>query len=247
MESKIRAGSKDDVNLDDDKEWLFIDIGFSSKNESCGYLHQTGSTDEIPCVKKFGELLKAVQEVVTENIEKPLYLVIEAPLSVAFDNDRNDRNPVGRAIEKDGARTRYWYVGAGASVLLATTYLLRMICDNHPKRDIRLFEGFVSFKDKNLNEEKTVTNSTNESGKSEHEKDVTALRDAVKAGKWRGEDGDNTKLYPELLSETEHFKMKDHHLIESAFKVAGMDFGVPPVIKVPEARETKVAIQFVNK
>lgn len=229
METKIRAGNKDDVNLDNNKEWLFIDIGFSSKNQSCGYLHHTGSEKEEPCVKTFGELLKAVEIVVTENIEKPLYLVIEAPLSVAFDNDRN---PVGRAIEKDGARTRYWYVGAGASVLLATTYLLRMIHDKS-KRDISLFEGFVSFKDKNLNGEKNVTNSTNESGKSDHEKDVIALRDAVKVGKWRGEDDDKTKSYPELLSsETEHFKMKVHHVIESAFKVAGMDFGVPPVLKV---------------
>jgi hypothetical protein len=113
-------------------------------------------------------------------------------------------NPLGRLVEKhrDG-RTRYWYVGLGCSVLTSATYLLRQLTDSPRTRDIRLFEGFVSFKPKGQN--------------SDHCADVLALRQVVcnpSAANVFGPD--------QLASEAKQLR--------SAFAVAGMDYGIPPVL-----------------
>lgn len=181
-------------------EWLFIDIGFSSKKSTCGYAFQNEEAQEITFAK-----LKSVvcSKLVTGN--QPLNLVIEAPLSVAFNSDGN---PIGRAIEKQGKNTRYWYVGLGCSVLVATMYLIRGISSVHPQREIRLFEGFASFKEKGV--------------KNSHRKDVSALRRIVFA-----EDGANGSI---VASEKLAQSTTDELIF--AFSVLGLNFGIPPVIVV---------------
>ncbi len=145
-------------------EWCFVDIGFAqSKNKSCGYLVATvgSDSDGRPQNLNYGELGERLTELAGSGGD-PLHLVIEAPVSAGFDAKGN---PVGRSIEKHNTDHRYWYEGLGTSVLLATLYLFRRLIDADPAREVRIFEGFVSFK--------------NSDEPSDHMADVEALKRVV--------------------------------------------------------------------
>jgi len=136
------------------------------------------------------------------NRKAPVNLVIEAPLSVAFDMKGN---PKGRKPEKQNGKTRYWYVGLGCSAMVAATYLIKALSEIQVKNEIRLFEGFVSFKSK---------------GKiSNHSNDVLALRSSIK------------NPLQETIVRANEMKMDASDILSSAFKVSGMDYGVPPIIQ----------------
>lgn len=110
----------------------------------------------------FGELVEYVRSALREQGD-PLHLVLEAPLSGFFDAKGN---PLGRASEKStSGQTRYWYAGLGGSLAMASLYLLRNVLVEPPRREVRLFEGFVSFKPKEV--------------QSDHVADVVALRNAL--------------------------------------------------------------------
>ena len=175
-----------------------MDIGFSQDSESCGI----AIGDSKPCAIRYGDLGPQISHVVNKR-SSPLNLLIEAPLSVAF----NVKGcPTGRKIEKRcGERPRYWYLQAGAVTLLAATYLLRPLHDMCPAREIRLFEGFASFKSK----EKA----------SSHEADVSKLRSIA----WGGSDAGR-------IVGSDGLKMHDSHTLCSAFAVSGMNFGIPAVV-----------------
>lgn len=179
--------------------WVFVDIGFSKNSKSCCIVID----ESKPCNVHYGDLEPRIACELNKG-STSLNLLIEAPLSVAF-NEKG--NPTGRRIEKRSRYTRYWYVGAGATTLLATTHLLRQLHEMLPAREIRLFEGFVSFKSK------TATSSD--------EDDVLDLRSVVwgesENGKIVGCDGP---------------KMEKGDILRSAFAVSGMDFGIPAVVVV---------------
>lgn len=182
--------------------WVFVDIGFSKNSKSCCI-----AIDESePCNVHYGDLGPRIACELNKG-PPSLNLLIEAPLSVAF-NEKG--NPTGRRIEKRSRYTRHWYVGAGATTLLATTYLLRQLQEMHPAREIRLFEGFVSFKPK------TATFS--------HAADVLDLRSVV----WgKSENGE--------IVGCDGLKMGKGDILRSAFAVSGMDFGIPTVVVVDRA------------
>lgn len=191
----IYAGDIEKVQWSKDY-WIIFDIGFSNKLATCGLLFGNGTPHNV----QFGE---AVAEVIEEiSRHKDINLVIEAPLSVAFDKMGN---PKGRTIEKRGKRTRYWYFGAGCTVLVATTYFLRQLYDSNPSGNIKLFEGLVSWKIKGA--------------KSDHAKDVLLLMETIKS----------TNPVQDYKNPSD-LTLDDDDVLESAFKVAGMDFGIPPVI-----------------
>ena len=152
----IRAGTPAEANRYSG-EWVFVDLGFAEKAKSCGLLLGDGKPEEI----SFSQLTARLLEVIAF-AQQPLNLLIEAPLSVAFNEYGN---PTGRIIERRESRTRYWYVGLGCSVLVAATYLLRSIHEANPRREIRLFEGLASFKPKGV--------------RSSHSDDVLKLRKVV--------------------------------------------------------------------
>lgn len=131
-------------------------------------------------------------------------MLIEAPLSVAF---TAMGNPTGRSLEKRASGTRYWYVGLGCGVMVAALYFLSGLRDEL-RREVRLFEGFASFKLKG--------------SKSSHVGDVLKLRDAV----WHPDRHPTAVVPPDRLALT------STDVLCSAFKAAGMDYGVPPVVKV---------------
>jgi hypothetical protein len=144
-------------------EWLLVDMGFSNDSPTCGVLSTVAGdwAGEGACMG-FGQLVDFVSRAFRTEGD-PLHLVLEAPLSGFFDARGN---PLGRASEKsDTGQTRYWYVGLGGSMAMASLYLLRNALAEPPRREVRLFEGFVSFKRKG--------------DTSDHVADVDALRNAL--------------------------------------------------------------------
>ena len=193
----IRAGVKSEISLSTG-EWLILDIGFANKSDSCGLLINR----ESPVSLQFNEAKERICRFIS-NSTTPVNLVIEAPLSVAFDSKGN---PKGRAVEKQGSKTRYWYSGLGCSVMVAALYLVKTITEISANTEVRLFEGFVSFK---------------ESGKkSIHSRDVELLREVI----------ENPNQYSEAIIEPEALKMTSSDTLKSAFLVAGIDAGIPPLI-----------------
>ena len=193
----IFAGTTSDTNRYSG-EWVFVDIGFAGKSKSCGLLVGDGK----PEVVSFADLCSKLLEIVGCDSNR-LNLLIEAPLSVAFNEHGN---PTGRTIERRGSQTRYWYVGLGCSVLVAATYLLREIDKNVGDREVRLFEGFAPFKEKSV--------------RSSHSRDVLDLRRVV----WEGDSELGAVVSPDQLA------VSPAHHLRSAFVVAGMDCGIPPVV-----------------
>ena len=193
----IRAGSADEANRHSG-EWVFVDLGFAEKAKSCGLLLGDGKPDEV----SFSQIREKLLDVVASG-EGPLNLLIEAPLSVTFNEHGN---PTGRRIERRGKDTRYWYVGLGCSVLVAAMYLLRELHDASSNREIRLFEGFASFKPKGV--------------RSSHTNDVLNLRNVV----W---DSEPTSGF---VASADELAVSPNHDLRSAFLVAGMDFGIPAVV-----------------
>jgi len=193
---KIKSGKLSDISWTNGF-WIFLDIGFSNQVRSCGLLLHDTHPQEL----KFSDAVSTVID--TVGFHDRLNLLIEAPLSVAFDKSGN---PKGRSIEKSGSKTRYWYVGPGAVVMVATFYLLRALSDATSNCVIQLFEGFVSYKEK--------------SKKSSHSKDVLLLREVIK----------EPEKFSSCIYSPESLRLDDFDRLESAFKVGGMDFGVPPLI-----------------
>jgi len=192
----IRAGTTKEIIWDSDN-WVFLDIGFANKASSCGLLFG----DESPIEVTFNEATELICKYLS-NQKTPTNIVVEAPLSVSFDIKGN---PKGRKPEKQKGKTRYWYVGLGCTVMVAAFYLIKAITNSNPPAEVRLFEGFVSFKSK---EEA-----------SNHSKDVLLLRNAVKNPK------------PNNIVSPNDFLMDKTDTISSAFKVGNMDYGVPPIIQ----------------
>jgi hypothetical protein len=189
--------------------WLILDIGFAkTKNPSCGLLIHVPKQKEDEKIKAytFNEAVNKVIEAARKN--KTLNLVIEAPLSVAFDKDGN---PTGRSIDKQGSKPRYWYQQAGCVVMVATLHLMRSLISAKPDSEIRLFEGFVSFKPKDGKSKK----------QNSHLKDIERLREVMR----------NPKKFASCIHDPTKLRKNSSDTIESTFKVAGWDFvGVPPVI-----------------
>ena len=211
---KIQAGCPQ--NLNDCASWVYIDLGFSRDKKTCGILVDRGE----PEVVKFSELCQKIKYYL-EGDQGDVNLVLEAPLSVSF---TDAGNPVGRKVEttERGGKvlTRYWYTGTGPSVLLAAMYFLDSLRELKIPKTIRLFEGFVSYKESRV--------------KSSHCDDVRALRDVVLKESDSNYCGGS---FGEFIWEEDALCAKGNR-IESAFRIKGFDFGVPPVIKVIGATKT---------
>lgn len=191
----IHAANVEDLHVK--QEWIVVDLGFSSRSKSCGIL-----IDETVQLLTFAKLKGKLEQVCGRDDARPIYLILEAPLSASFDHHGN---PVGRIFEKRNSATRYWYSGLGCSVLTSATYLMRHLHNMKIEREIRLVEGFASFKE----------------GKSDHKMDVEMLRKAAQPH------ARNRKIHApgDLVANRTNS-------IVSAFAVSGMDFGVPPVVEL---------------
>lgn len=196
----ITAGKKSNVYWGKG-DWIFLDIGFANKARSCGFAFG----EELPQNLSYGIARSKIVDLVQDS-ESLINLVIEAPLSVCFDANRN---PKGRSIENRDSETRYWYSGLECAVMTAAMYLIRDIHEatrHLPDVEIRLFEGFASFKASGTN----------------HMKDVCQLRGAVI----------NAAQQQDSIRTAEELKLCASDEICSAFRVADLDCGVPAVIIV---------------
>ena len=205
---KIAAGSTDDINKDSG-QWMIVDIGFSSRDPSCGFWVDTGTEEQEPCVVTFGELVEWVTREARKADPRNLNLLIEAPLSVAF---QQNKNPTRRKCDVQGKKYRDWYVNAGGTTLIVAASLLRELNKSQRRREVRLFEGLVSFKTPNDRP------NSKEERIEDHKKDVLKLKNAV----WSGEDRD-------IFTRKELPQTKGH-LINSAFHFFDKDL-IPPVIR----------------
>ena len=162
MTSKISAGSVNDIQMGSG-QWMIVDIGFSTRESSCGVWTSTEGSDAVPFNVTFGELKGKVIQEAEKAYPSHLNLLLEAPLSVAF---KEDGNPTRRLCDQiNKKKYRDFYVNAGATTLIAADHLLRALhCSQRPG-DVRLFKGFVSFKPKGT--------------KSSHIKDVLKLKTIV--------------------------------------------------------------------
>lgn len=193
----MHAGSLADLTASSG-DWAFVDVGFARDGKTSGFLINNGT----PQVLTFSELRRQLLELVTA-AEQPLNLVLEAPLSAAF---TGAGNPTGRSMEREGKKHRYWYAGLGCQVTVAAAYLLRAIHENQAKREVRLFEAFVSFKSRGT--------------KSSHVDDVLAMRSVAWA----------EASYVGKIIPPEEIAGPHARTVQSAFRVFGFDCGIPPVV-----------------
>ncbi|RJP34861.1 MAG: hypothetical protein C4527_01490 [Candidatus Omnitrophota bacterium] len=193
----IRAGTVDEISPESG-EWLILDIGFSKNSPTCGFLEN----EKQPDVHHFSEAKKKICDFISKS-KRPVNLMIEAPLSVAFNQKGN---PTGRKIEKKNGKTRYWYCGPGCITMVAALYLVRAIVQIGASSEVRLFEGFVSFTKKGV--------------RSNHLRDVKLLREVV----------EDRFAYHDAVIEANKLRMVDSDRLQSAFFVAGIDVGIPPII-----------------
>jgi hypothetical protein len=164
--ASIRAGTMTELK-EPIGDWAFVDVGFARQGETCGLLFvESGRWNDDPALERlaFGSLVNRLRTL-AERAGEPLNLVLEAPLSSAFGPSGN---PAARCGERRGSQCRYWYSGPGPAVTIAALYILRALHASARSRELRLFEGFVSVKDRSV--------------PSDHLADVVALRDVVASG-----------------------------------------------------------------
>ncbi|MCH8275489.1 MAG: hypothetical protein IH851_11945 [Armatimonadetes bacterium] len=207
-QQRIRSGTIDELRAHTG-DWLFIDIGFARGKKTCGYLlvragGELAGTEHPAKAVTYGSLTREVVLLVQKE-GPPLHFVIEAPLSVAFGADGN---PLGRTAEKRDNQTRYWYVGLGCSVLVASLYLMQAVIEAKPAREVRMFEGLVSFRDR--------------FEKSDHAADVEALKQVV----WSGGNGHGMFREPAAVD------CQGGSHIASTMALLDLDSTPPPIVEV---------------
>jgi hypothetical protein len=180
------------------ENWAFLDIGFAGSSKSSSGLLLPGEDRAIDLTwaDACTQLVHAVALA-----SRPTNLMVEAPLSMAFDARGN---PAGRAFEKRDSQTRYWYQQGGAVTLLAASMVLHRL-HRAAKYPVRLFEAFISFKTE----------------PSSHSADAELMRRAI---------GEPTEMATavKLFERDEIVSGLDHRLVSSTFE-SGLDFGIPPV------------------
>lgn len=197
----LQAGQLSDIHWNSGP-WIFLDIGFSNSSKTCGI----ALGDAPPECKTYAAAKSSILEHIDFTDNEKINLVIEAPLSVCFSPSGN---PKGRSIEKAVNNSpRYWYTGAGVAVMVAAMYLVKEIDAQRSKKSIRLFEGFVTYKDRKV--------------KSDHIRDVLLLREVV----------DSPERFGDCIIAAEELKQHHDDNLVSAFSILGVNgLGIPPVIR----------------
>ncbi len=117
-----------------------IDLGFSGEKRSCGFATRVNFSSEIPKNIRFDECILRTANFI--NMHPESVLIIEAPLSAAFNTKGN---PQSRGSFESEPRVRWWSIGAGAAMALAAQYFLKGLTAKLPSNArCHLIEGFVS-------------------------------------------------------------------------------------------------------
>ena len=116
-----------------------VDMGFSGKRKSCGVSIAAPGEYPTAAPHRFGTAAETSANFLRDH--RGGVLVIEAPLSAAFDNSRNPR---ARGEFEDGDKPRWWSFGAGVQMALAALFFCRRLNELLPKNlAVHLVEGFV--------------------------------------------------------------------------------------------------------
>jgi len=116
-----------------------VDMGFAGTRRSCGVaLIVPGKSSDLDCYY-FPDAAKTVCDFFSEHGDG--VLILEAPLSAAFDASGN---PCARGdFERDGT-PHWWNLRAGAQMALAALYFCRRLDELLPKKSVvHIIEGFV--------------------------------------------------------------------------------------------------------
>lgn len=118
-----------------------VDLGFSGSIKSCAVA--TRDPKLRTCTAEKMRFAECVDFVVSRlSSFKRCVLIVEAPLSAAFDHLGN---PAPRGSFESRPKPRWWSIGAGAAMALAAQYLLRECCVTVPPSSRQyLIEGFVT-------------------------------------------------------------------------------------------------------
>ena len=157
----------------------------------------------------FGGLVNLLGKEIREENPQVLNLVIEAPLSIAF---QENGNPTIRTCDRlpGKSQPRPYYTNAGATTFIAALMLFRELRLTQILRPVQLFEGFLSFK--------------SSSGGSDHVEDVLRIKDAI----WTGTNCD-------IFGPTNLAQDPDHRIESAAFPFLDINL-IPPVIRIsPQA------------
>ena len=139
----IFAGTAEQFSRDPE-DWILVDSGFSGRQASGRVTPSTGLRLPVWPVGRNVSWSEAKQLTSTflSSRTRPINVMLEAPLSVAFSDDGN---PAPRAFEKSDNSSRYWYLQGGAVTLVSAAYMIgHWFKSNGP--DLHLFEAFLSFK-----------------------------------------------------------------------------------------------------
>jgi hypothetical protein len=123
----IEAGTPDQIRWDHNT-WIIWDVGFGEDVKSSGLL--------MPCSEPGRFRFERPKQLIVEHIKNSralTNLVIEAPLSVCFNQQGNPtpRKCVER-VEIDGKiQSRPWYQAGG--IMIAAMHLIRAIAESDPK------------------------------------------------------------------------------------------------------------------
>ena len=200
-ELRFKAGRYEDIDIEKGL-WIILDIG-ASRQETCGLKISNAEAKSL----SYSGATKAILSAIRASNDDTINLVIEAPLSMAYDKDGN---PKGRRPEKRGSDNRYWYIGAGAVVALSTLPLIKIIASKFADepRTIQLFEAFVTFKSG------AIPNID------PHVYDVEMIYETLK----------NKESQPDSFIAPDKLKFESSDQIMSALLLLGLGSGVPLLI-----------------
>lgn len=117
---------------------LAVDMGISGSSKSCG-VAQMMSAGPIGQKHYFSDAIRTVADFFRSH--KGGVLILEAPLSAAFDKDGN---PCARGDFEKVGKPRWWNLRAGASMALASLHFCHRLRELLPQDiGIQLVEGFV--------------------------------------------------------------------------------------------------------
>jgi hypothetical protein len=136
----IPVSTRDEFRLLGDLPMLAVDMGFSGKSASSGYAYRaTGDQQTSSENKTFAGCLQALAGQIDQVGD--VLLIIEAPLSAAFDHKGN---PQSRGAFESSPKPRWWSLGPGAVMSLAAMHFLKRLASQMPAtRKCYLVEGYV--------------------------------------------------------------------------------------------------------
>ncbi len=150
----FKAGQKADLEDLRKSTVVSVDLGFSVKSKSTGVAWRTAKGKQpAPSKLTFEKAIKRVAQLFDS--EAAAVLILEAPLSAQFNADGNPaaRLPFEQIydVQKKKNVNRFWYIGPGASTLIAAMFFLRrltsMLASNDGNQRVFLYEGLHTFKD----------------------------------------------------------------------------------------------------